>query len=79
MCTTKEETKGWNLKTRMIFSDAGLIDEKTNLNAMISTNKTYVRLKEDGTEHIAEDEAGLIDNTETATPPMDEEDWFVWE
>ena len=80
ICTTKEPIKGWDLQTRMIFSDVGLVDEKTNLNAMISTNKTYVRLKEDGHEDIDEDEAGLLEDTDTSsTPPDLEDDWFAWE
>ena len=59
-CKTHEPLKGWNLRTRMFFNENGMIDEKTNLNKLVSTNKTYVRVKEDESEDIEEDEQGLI-------------------
>eukprot|EP00093_Oithona_nana_P007232 07232.XXX_323165_321805_1 [CDS] Oithona nana genome sequencing. len=59
-CTTTAPTKGWNLRTRMIFTSQGLIDEKTNLDKNIATNKTYTRLKDDQNETIDDDENGIF-------------------
>ena len=80
-CTTHEPIKGWNLKTRMIFGANKMVDEKTNLDKNISTNKTYVKLKDDQQENTSEDINGLeID--ESATEPdyvllnkIDQGDW----
>ena len=76
-CTTKEPMKNWNLRTRMIFSDLGLIDEKTNLDQNVSTNKTYIRLKDDSSENIDDEEDNIHKSTEKS-PLTDDED-FLWE
>ena len=84
-CTTHAQTKGWNLRTRMIFTAQGLIDEKTNLDKNIATNKTYTRLKNDQNEDTTEDENGIFDpdHDEEGSPfdtdYEDDEDWGVWE
>ena len=84
-CTTTAPTKGWNLRTRMIFTSQGLIDEKTNLDKNIATNKTYTRLKDDQNETIDDDENGIfnpdIDHEGSPFPEEneDDEDWGVWE
>ena len=84
-CTTSAPTKGWNLRTRMIFTPQGLIDEKTNLDKNISTNKTYTRLKSDMNESVDEDENGIFNpEVDTESTPFseeyeDDEDWGVWE
>ena len=78
-CTTNEPTKGWNLKTRMIFTGSGLIDEKTNLNKNLSTNKTYIRLRNDDDEDIDE-EIGVIESITDSNPiPGDDEVAWEWE
>jgi hypothetical protein len=77
-CTTFEPVKQWNLRTRMIFTESGLIDEKTNVNKNVATNKTYVRVKEDNSENIEEEEAGLAQGM-GVTLPTDEDDWMTWE
>lgn len=66
----------WNLKTRLIFTSSGLIDEKTNVNKNLSTNKTYLRLKEDNREHIQDEQNGIID----PFSKLDlEEEFGVWD
>ena len=62
----------------MIFTVDGLIDEKTNLSKQVSTNKTYIRLKEDNREHVKQDLQGLLVGDTTA-PPLTDEDWITWE
>ena len=65
----------------MIFGANKMVDEKTNLDKNISTNKTYVKLKDDQQENTSEDINGLeID--ESATEPdyvllnkIDQGDW----
>ena len=81
VCSTFEPIKGWNLKTRMIFTSHGLIDEKTNLNKNVATNKTYIRVKNDQNEDIEQDQDGINDGTATFPPNYeDEEDEpFVWD
>jgi len=80
-CTTKEPMKNWNLRTRMIFSDLGLIDEKTNLDHLplpLSTNKTYVRVKDDGHENI-EDELRYMHQSTEKSPTNGGDEDFNWE
>lgn len=79
-CTTTNELKNWKIKTRLIFSIGGLIDEKFNVNKNVATNKTYVRVKEDNNEDIAEDIHGLTETPITAEGSHQaDEDWFAWE
>jgi len=73
--------KNWNLRTRMIFSDLGLIDEKTNLDHLplpLSTNKTYVRVKDDGHENI-EDELRYMHQSTEKSPTNGGDEDFNWE
>ena len=74
-CTTHEPRKNWNLRTRMIFTPNGMIDEKTNLKENVSTNKTYVRVKDDQNEDISEELDNIRDYDET-TPNAP---WEYWE
>ena len=63
----------------MIFTGSGLIDEKTNLNKNLSTNKTYIRLRNDDDEDIDE-EIGVIESITDSNPiPGDDEVAWEWE
>ena len=54
-----------------------MIDEKTNLDKNLSTNKTYVRVKNDQDESIQNEIDGILTDTEK-TPLSDDED-EAWE
>lgn len=75
-CMTNEPIRGWKLRSRMIFTASGMIDEKTNFNRNLSTNKTYVRIDADS---IAREEHGLLDFDATTRPPLTDDDWMTWE
>lgn len=64
-----------------LSSDLGLIDEKTNLDHLplpLSTNKTYVRVKDDGHENI-EDELRYMHQSTEKSPTNGGDEDFNWE
>jgi hypothetical protein len=73
--TFEPVAKHRNICKRMIFTEGGLIDEKTNVNKNVATNKTYVRVKEDNSENIEEEE---VQGT-GVTLPTDEDYGMTWE
>ena len=54
-----------------------MIDEKTNLDKGLSTNKTYVRVKNDDSENI-EDEIRYMESSTEKDPVLPDDD-FAWE
>ena len=64
----------WKLRTRMYFSAVGMISEHTNLNAGISSNKTYDRVK------VLLGQTTIDPFAITEDPaPVTDVDWFAWE
>ena len=64
----------------MIFGANKMVDEKTNLDKNISTNKTYVKLKDDQQENTSEDINGLeIDERDENSLLLKEIDQGDWE
>ena len=64
----------------MIFGANKMVDEKTNLDKNISTNKTYVKLKDDQQENTSEDIIGLeIDERDENSLLLKEIDQGDWE
>ena len=63
----------------MIFTPNGMIDEKTNLKENVSTNKTYVRVKDDQNEDTSEELVNIghhIGDYDVTTPNAP---WEAWE
>lgn len=55
-----------------------MIDEKTNLDKNLSTNKTYVRVKNDDNENIDDELRVMLASTEK-TPTNGGDEDFAWE
>ena len=71
----------WCLHLWYQSPDLGLIDEKTNLDHLplpLSTNKTYVRVKNDGNENI-EDELRYMHQSTEKSPTNGGDEDFNWE
>lgn len=77
VCHTRSSR--WNTRSRLTFTHTGMIDEKTNLDAGISSNKTYTRVLDYSAAGSEEAATRPPPAQPGGTNPEDNGVWSLWE